>query len=568
MFSKIKLSNFPLIGFLGALLLTSTGPAQEYLPYWQASPYVLSFEDSTFLEQLQRETFSWFWQKAHAPTGLTPDRSTDFSTDNTLISVAAVGFGLTAYGIGSERGYVTREQAAERVNNVLGALLRGKMGREPQGNIGYRGWYYHFINANTLSRDWNSELSSIDSALLLMGVVFVRNYFDDPANSLEITICARADSILNRVEWPFMRNPNNNGVSAGWFPESGFIDWEYQGYNEAMLLYLLGLGAETNPLPASSWSFWIFGYRLGTTPYFGHNFVRFGPLFGHHYPQAWIDFAGLKSPELMKPALGEPYDYFENTRRATYANRAYCIANPEAWPNYGENEWGLTACDGPPGFGFNGYFARGASDVNVADDGTIAPTAAGGSLVYAPEIALPALRHMKDTYGSQLYGPYGFRDAYNIKANWFDTDYIGIDQGPILIAIENFRSRLVWRTMRKDAIIQRGLLRAGFSGGWLDSLTVSVAEPSSIIQNFVLHQNYPNPFNADTRITFELRENAHVRIEIFDLLGKRLDALVDKFLPAGSHSVHFSAENLATGIYWYRLSAGQFSQNKKMVLIK
>ena len=553
---------------LQLVIFIAIARAQSYQPYWEAPPYALSPEDSTFLEELEHDTFNWFWQKAHSATGLTPDRSRDESTDNSLISVAAVGFGLTAYGIGSERGYVNRVQAADRVDKVLSALLRGKMGRESQGNLGYRGWFYHFINANTLTRDWNSELSSIDTALLLMGVVFVRNYFDDPASSLEIGIRAQADSILDRVEWPFMRNPNNNGVSGGWFPESGYIDFEYQGYNEAMLLYILGLGADKNPLPTSSWAFWIFGYRLGTTPYFGQNFVRFGPLFGHHYPQAWIDFAGLKSPELMKPALGEPYDYFENTRRATYANRAYCIANPLGWPNYGENEWGLTACDGPPGFGLNGYSARGASDINAVDDGTIAPTAPGASLVYAPEIVLPALRHMKNTYGSQLYSTYGFRDAYNDSVNWFDTDYIGIDQGPILMAIENLRSRLIWRTMRKDVMIQRGLQRAGFTGGWLDSLTVSVPAPPGVIQNFVLHQNHPNPFNAGTRITFELQEGARVRIEVFNLLGKRLSTLIDDFLPGGAHVAHFFAENLPSGLYWYRLTAGAFSETRKMVYIR
>jgi hypothetical protein len=542
--------------------------AQGYQPYWEMPAYQLSSADSLFLEDLQRDTFNWFWQKAHSSTGLTPDRSRDASTDNSLISVAAVGFGLTAYGIGSERGYVTREQAANRVDHVLNGLLQGKMGRETQGNIGYRGWYYHFINANTLSRDWNSELSSIDTALLLMGVVFVRNYFDDLDSSREIDIRAKADSILERVQWPFMRNPNNNGVSAGWFPESGFIDWEYQGYNEAMLLYILGLGAETNPLPTLSWTFWKFGYRTGTTPHFGANFVRFGPLFGHHYPQAWIDFAGLRSPELTNPALGEPYDYFENTRRATYANRAYCAANPLSWPNYGENEWGLTACDGPPGFGFNGYFARAASDLNPLDDGTIAPTAAGASLVYAPEIVLPALQHMKATHGSQLYGTYGFRDAYNDSVNWYDTDYIGIDQGPILMAIENFRSRMVWLTMRKDPIIQRGLQRAGFTGGWLDSLTVAVEEPLPIVQIFVLNQNYPNPFNAETQITFELHEAGKVRVEIFNLLGEKITTLIDEFRPSGAHALRFSAANLPSGIYGYRLTAGTNSQSRSMILIR
>jgi len=540
--------------------------AQSYQPYWDAPAYVMSPEDSTFLEELQRDTFNWFWEKAHSTTGLTPDRSTDFSTDNYFISVAAVGFGLTAYGIGSERGYVTREQAATRVEKALSSLLSGKMGIEKQGTIGYRGWFYHFLDARTLTRSqaWQIELSSIDTGLLLMGVIFVRNYFDADS-PLETTIRAEADSILDAVLWSFMLNPNNKGVSAGWFPESGYIDWEYRGYNEALFLYILGLGAEKNPLPTSSWTFWVLGYELGNTPYFNQHFIRFAPLFGHQYPHSWIDFRGLTNKELKNSIFGSGYDYFENGRRATYANRAYCAANPKSWPNYDENEWGLTACDGPPGLG---YLARGASSNIAIDDGTIAPTAAGGSIAYAPEIVFPALRSMKDAHGSKLYANYGFRDAYNIQHNWFDSDYIGIDQGPILLMVENFRSELVWRTMRRDPIIQRGLQRAGFTGGWLDSLAVGVEDHPQTIDGFVLQQNYPNPFNASTRIAFELKQRSHVRLEVFDVLGQRVVTLIDEVRDAEEHFVIFDAHQRTSGIYWYRLQSGQDVQIKKMLYLK
>jgi len=548
---------------LYVMMFFAIGSAQDYQPYWEAPPYEMSAEDSLFLEQLERDTFGWFWEKSHAGTGFTPDRASDASVNNTFISVAAVGFGLTAYGIGSERGYITRATAALRVNAALTKLLAGKMGNESQGNIGYKGWFYHFIDANTLARTGNSELSSIDTALLLMGVIFVHNYFDDPNNTLEQSIRAHADSILNGVDWRFMLNPNNKGISGGWFPETGYINFEYQGYSEAIILYILGLGAGQNPLPDASWDFWIANYRIGTTLYFNHSFVQFPPLFVHQYPQAWIDFRGLKSDEL--DLFGDPYDYFENGRRATYASRNYCAANPRNWPNYGENEWGLTACDGPPGLG---YLARGASAFSVTDDGTIAPTAAGGSIAYAPEIVLPALRHLKNTYGSKLYGNYGFRDAYNIDRNWFDADYLGIDQGPILLMIENFRSELVWRTVRQDPIIQRGLQHTGFTGGWLDSLTVSVETPPEGIRDFVLHQNYPNPFNASTRITFELKQHSQVRLEVFDMIGRHVKTLVNDLKNAGEYSVTFHAHNFPSGIYWYRLTADRSVEIKKMLYLK
>lgn len=555
------------IGMLLTLLLHLPALSQPYTPYWEAPRYQLSESDSIFLEELQRDTFNWFWHKADAATGWTPDRSDDFSTPP-LISIAAVGFGLTAYGIGSERGYVTRQQATQRVLRVLDSLLSARMGPESEGNIGYRGWYYHFLDANTRARTWDSELSTIDTALLLMGVIFVRNYFDDPNNEDEQTIRAHADSLLSRVDWPFMMNPINAGVRGGWKPETGYLAFEYRGYSEAMLLYLLGLGAEKNPLPEASWNFWWGGYDIGSTPHFPVDFIRFAPLFGHQYPQCWIDFRGLQSPELMKERLGEPYDYFENGRRAAYASRAYCVANPNEWPNYGELEWGLTACDGPRGFGFDGYFARGASATQVWDDGTIAPTAATGSIAYAPEIVVPTLSNLKDKYGSQLYGPFGFRDAYNDSVNWFDTDYLGIDQGPILIMIENFRTELVWLTMRKDPIIQSGLQRAGFSGGWLDSLLVTVDDRPQIAERFALHQNYPNPFNATTSITFELQRAQRVRLDVFNLLGQPVATLVDDLKPPGTHTVRFDAGHLSSGLYWYRLRAGNQVQSKKMLYLK
>ncbi|MCB9501448.1 MAG: T9SS type A sorting domain-containing protein [Deferribacteres bacterium] len=561
--------SFPRVSFsityiLFSVFIVSGICAQDYQVYWQQPEYILSPDDSLFLEQLEHDTFQWFWEKAHGSTGLNPDRSTETSSENNLISIASVGFGLTAYGIGAEREYVTREQAAQRVDMALRALLRGTMARDAQGTIGYRGWYYHFLDANTLSRAWNSELSSIDTALLLLGVVFVRNYFDNPENTLETAIRDSATVILNRVDWRFMRNPNNNGISAGWNPESGYINWEYRGYNEALFLYLLAVGAEVNPLSASSYLYWKGSYRYESTGYFEHPFITFAPLFGHQYPHVWYDFRGIYNDELK--ILGDKYDYFENARRATYANRAYAIANPRSWPNYAENDWGLTACDGPKNFGFNGYRARGASAPGVVDDGTIAPTAAGGSIAYAPEIVIPALRYMKEKYGAKLYTKYGFRDAYNDSVNWFDTDYIGIDQGPIIAMIENYRSGLVWETMKKDPVIKNGLLKAGFTGGWLDE--------GSAVQNAMLLDfdyklmNYPNPFNASTIIHFEIPKTQHVTIEIFNTKGRKVASIVKGEMTAGQHVVQWHVPALASGVYWVRMQTSSSVLSQKMLYLK
>lgn len=537
--------------------------AQEYKAYWEMPAYSISAEDSIFLDQLQQDTFNWFWEKAHSSTGLNPDRAADNSTSNAHISIASVGFGLTACGVGAERGFVSRIQAAERVDKVLRTLLRGTMGSESTGHVGYRGWYYHWLDANSLSRTWNSELSSIDTALLMLGVIFVRNYFDDPNDALETAIRDSASVMLERVDWRFMRNPNTRGISGGWFPEDGFINWEYRGYNEAMLLYILAIGGDLNPLSESSWGFWKGGYRYESTDYFVHPFITFSPLFGHHYPHAWIDFREIYNKELE--LLGEKYDYFENARRATYASRAYAIANPKNWPNYGPDEWGLTACDGPRNFGFNGYMARGASGQNIVDDGTIAPTAAGGSIAYAPEIVIPMLRQLKDKYGSKLYGNYGFRDAFNDSVNWFDNDYIGIDQGPILLMIENLRSGMVWEVMKRDPIIVRGLQRAGFSGGWLE--TTSVQEEAELPADFGL-QNYPNPFKTGTTIQFHLKKAQAARLEIFNVRGQKISTAIDKNLSAGQYKITWRPDALPTGMYWARLVAGKSAKTLKLLYLR
>ena len=274
-------------------------------------------------------------------------------------------------------------------------------------------------------------------------------------------------------------------VALGWNPESGHLPYDWVAYSEAMLVYIMALGSPTHALGPESWTAWSAGLprQWGTEQ--GREFVRFAPLFGHQYSHIWIDFRGIRD-EFMR---GKGIDYFENSRRATLAQHAYALQNPMAWKGYGADLWGLTACDGPadvtlPLDGrsrtFRSYSARGPGDF---DDGTISPTAAGGSVPFAPELCVPTLMAMRRQHGEHLYGEYGFLDALNpsfTEANvplrhgkvvpgrgWYDTDYLGIDQGPILAMIENHRSGLIWNVMRENAHIRRGLQRAGFAGGWL-----------------------------------------------------------------------------------------------------
>jgi hypothetical protein len=400
--------------------------------------------DDEFLEYIQQTSFDYFWYLANPTNGLIPDRSPSASP----CSIAAVGFGLTAIGIGIDHGWITRTQGLSRVLTTLNTFLQGPQNTNSSVTMGYKGWFYHFVDMNSGLRAWSCELSSIDTALLLGGMLYCKQYFDRPDPN-ETAVRNLTDTIFNRIDWNWMAQGTNE-LSMGWFPSTGFIPSKWIGYNEAMLLYCLGLGAATNPLPASAWSRWTSGYTWVTN--YGQAFVPFPPLFGHQYSHTWIDFRHTADAYMNN----RNSTYFENSRRATLAQRAYCIANPLSRVGYSSNVWGLTASDAP-----NGYAAHGAPPAQN-DDGTIAPTAAGGSMPFTPEFSLPTLRYFYQQFRTQIWTAFGYRDAFNLGVQWFGPDTLGIDQGPILIMIENHRTQKVWRLFMRNVEVQRGLERAGF----------------------------------------------------------------------------------------------------------
>lgn len=433
-----------------------------------------------FLDTLQQRTFQWFWDNTDARTGLTPDRW----PSRTFSSVAAIGFALTAYPIGVERGWVTRDAAAERTLSTLRFLWQLPQGETATRVAGYKGFFYHFLDFDTGHRFQTVELSTIDTSLLLAGALFCQSYFTGTTPA-ELSVRAYADSLYRRVDWTWPRN-RPPAINMGWKPEEGFLPFDWRGYNEAMLVYVLALGSPTHPVEPAAWEDWTKTYHW--RDFYGQAHVNFAPLFGHQYSHVWVDFRGIRDAYMR----GKGIDYFENSRRATLAQRAYAIDNPYGWVGYGPDTWGLTASDGPRDAPvtvdgiprvFHTYTARGAAWNEIRDDGTIAPTAAGGSVPFAPEVAIPVLIAMREKYGDALFTKYGFVDAFNAtfprsgltpqagrvvtgKA-WFDTDYLGIDQGPILAMVENHRSGLIWRVMRTNPYVKAGLKRAGFSGGWL-----------------------------------------------------------------------------------------------------
>ena len=399
--------------------------------------------DDQFFEYVQETAFDYFWYAANPTNGLVPDRGS-----SSPCSIAAVGFGLTAIGIAIDHGWISRTQGVARVLATINTFWNGPQGPASSGIIGYNGWFYHFLDMNTALRAPNSELSSIDTSLLLAGMLYAKQYFD-ATNANETAIRTLADAIFNRVDWNWMAR-GTNMVSMGWFPTTGFISGNWIGYNEGMIIYCMGLGTATNPLPASSWSQWTSGYTWSTL--YGYSFVPFPPLFGHQYSHCWIDFRHITDAYMNS----HDTTYFENSRRATLAQRNYCIANPLMRVGYSGTIWGLTASDGP-----NGYNARGAPP-SQNDDGTITPAAPAGSMPFAPEFALPTLQAFYTQFRTHIWTPYGFKDAFNLATPWYATDELGIDEGPIVIMIENYRTQRPWQFFMRNEEVQRGLQRAGF----------------------------------------------------------------------------------------------------------
>ena len=437
------------------------------------SPEVSDSEYKAFLSDLKQRTFNFFWDQVDLPTYNIPDR---YPTKR-FTSIAATGFGLPSYIVGIENNYITREEGASRVLNTLEWFWNSEQGPEESGVTGYKGFYYHFLTYGDGVRYKNVELSTIDTGLLMAGILTAQSFFIQN-NETENRIRELADSLYLRVQWDWAMN-SNEWMSMGWRPEKGFIPAKWDGYNEAMILIVLAMGSPTYPIHDSAWNSWCKTYEWDE--FYGNEHLNFTPLFGHQYSHMFIDFRGIQDEYMREKGI----DYFENSRLATHSNRAYCIDNPKGFENYSGDIWGLTACDGPKSQKqvVNGdtiqmwtYKARGASAHRIVDDGTIAPTAAGGSIPFAPEICIPALYSMKKTYGDKIYDEYGFRDAFNLtfidqetgRKEWFDHDYLGIDQGPILIQLENYQTELIWKTLKNNQYIINGLKKAGFTGGWLN----------------------------------------------------------------------------------------------------
>lgn len=469
-----------LLGLGGALALTAATGGLAFGATLAPLPAAGSTTDA-LLADLERRSFDYFWERANPANGLVPDR---WPTPS-FASVAAVGFGLSAYPIGVARGWISRAQARERTLTTLRFFHDAPQGPQARGMAGHKGFFYHFLDMQTGHRFGRTELSTVDTALFLAGALHARAFFDGN-DAGEAQIRQLADTIYARVEWPWaqVRSP---AIGHGWHPEKGHLASDWKGYNEAMLVYLLALGSPTHPVGPEAWAAWTSTYERDWGSEYGQTYLRFASFFGHQFTHAWVDFRGLADGYMR----GKGLDYFENSRRATLAQRAYAIANPEGFAGYGAEQWGVTACDGPVDVQrlaggrkrrFFSYAGRGMGGAQAHDDGTIAPYGAGSSLPFAPDIVAPALATMHQRHGQHIYGRYGFF-AFNqsftfseLKLThgrvvpgfgWVDSDFLGIEVGPLLMMLANHRDGGVWRSLRGQPWLVTGLQRAGFRGGWL-----------------------------------------------------------------------------------------------------
>jgi hypothetical protein len=417
------------------------------------------------LTRIESDTFKYFADEINLENGLVPDSTKQGSPS----SIAVVGFALTAYPIAVERKYLSRAEAVKRTLTTLRFFHEAPHGKEPDAT-GYKGFYYHFLDMQTGRRAWKSELSTIDTTYLLAGGLTAARYFDRETKA-EREIRTLAELLYKRADWNWAQNGGLT-VTHGWKPETGFIKYRWTGYSEALILYVLGLASPTFPLPPESYRAWTRTYKWKKL--YGHEFLYAGPLFIHHLSHMWIDFRGIQDHYMR----GKAINYFENSRRAIYAQQAYAMRNPKKFVGYDRFSWGITATDGPgPAerringrrVRFFDYKAR--SFPYGPDDGTLAPWAVATSLPFAPEVVLPSLSRLNKDH-PEMTNQYGFKCSYNptFKTNgkgWVSEGYYGLDQGPIVMMIENYRTGLIWRLMRRCPFIITGLRRAGFQGGWL-----------------------------------------------------------------------------------------------------
>ncbi len=507
--------------------------------------------DDELLDMVQEATFRYFWDYAHPVSGLSRERRG--SAD--VVTSGGSGFGIMAIPVGVERGFITRDQAVERMLKILN-FLNTKADR-------FHGAFSHWLNGTTgkaipfSTKDNGGDL--VETAYMIQGLLTVRQYFNQN-NSDEEQIRNLCTSIWEAVEWDWYRRfTTSNYLYWHWSPNYNWdMNMTIQGPNEAMIVYLLAIASPTHPVPSTLYlNGWAASanYKNGKTfygipLYVGWNYG--GPLFFSHYSFLGFDPRGRKDKFT---------NYFVNNRNHTLINRAYCAANPKHYSGYSAVTWGLTASDDP--FGYSAHEP-------TNDNGTITPSAALSSYAYTPEESMSALKSFYFTYGDKIWGAYGFTDAFNVSNNWYADSYIAIDQGPIILMMENQRSELLWKNFMANPEIQPMLDAIGFVA---DTNSTDVDPDINKDLSFRLLGNYPNPFNPSTKIKFSLNNAQGIRVIIYDMLGRRIKTMEKENLTPGIHEVEWNGKNefgevVSSGVYLYSVKGTEKSLTGKLILQK
>lgn len=496
-------------------------------------PEIANLSDEEFLDLLQKKAFLYFWLETDPETGLVKDKADNFLDDtSTVATIAGVGFALSAYVVAAERGWLPKEKLYERTLKTL-EFFKDKM-----ENV--RGFYYHFIDMKTGKRVWQSELSSIDTALFLAGALTAGEYFRGKIKKI-------AEELYRRVDWNWML-ADGDTLAMGWYPEKGFDPNRWNRYGEQLILYLLAIGSPTYPIPASSWD----RIRRPIWEYEGYVTISSPPLFTHQYSHIWIDFRNKHDKYA---------DYFLSSRNATLANRKFCLDNKDNSITFRRGFWGLTACEGP-----GGYRAYGAPPGYANYDGTVAPTAAAGSIVFTPKESIELLRKIYQELADKLWGKYGFSDSFNLDKNWFSQYVLAIDQGPILLMIENYRTGLIWKYFMKNKYIRKALKLTGFKKG-TSQLRI---EPPAIVEakkTFEMEYELSSEKNieygaitnaSDLSVKFSAAwdyDNLYLRVEIKDN-EVITEQIAEELYKDDCIEIYLDPQN--DGFYWGNPSDFQF----------
>lgn len=516
--------------------------------------------DDQLLTMLEEATFRYFWNYAHPVSGLARERLGSGET----VTIGGSGFGVMAILVGIYRGFITRQQGIDRMFKILN-FLSTKADR-------FHGAFPHWMNGTTgkvipfSTYDDGGDL--VETSYMIQGLLTARQFFNKGTTE-EDSIRSLITSIWQSVEWSWYKQDGSNyTLYWHWSPNYGWkINMPIRGYNEAMIVYLLAIASPTHYVSKYyydfGWAYYNYFTGSGNKYSNGKSFYGIplyvgedygGPLFFAHY-----SFLGF-DPRNIKDKFA---DYFINNRNQTLINRAYCIANPKHYSGYDSVTWGLTASDDP----YPPYYSA-HSPTN--DDGTITSTAAISSMPYTPAESIAAFKNFYHKYGSKIWGPFGFTDAFNVSKNWYADSYLAIDEGPIIAMVENYRSQLLWKNFMANPEIAPMLDSLGFTS---DTTTTDVKEVKAIPQKFILEGNYPNPFNPSTTIKFVLPYSQQVELTIYNILGEKVKTLVNNILPAGENEIRWNGRNYfdsqaAAGIYIYTLSIGRKVYSSKMVLLK